>query len=94
MRTGDPVKMKEVNTGLKRVEKGAIREMTAERGIIKRETVEVVRGKKVLKVIMEIKTEEVMPGMSPVAGVTMMIRLTEKCQVLRVSMESRAPPLI
>ena len=94
MRTGDPVKMKEVNTGLKRVEKGAIREKTAKRGIIKRETVEVVREKKVWKVIMEIKTEEVTPGMRPVAGITMMTRVTEKCRVLRVSMESRALPLI
>ena len=56
------------------------------------ETVEVVREKKAQRGIMEIKTEGVMPGMKPLAGVTM-IRITEKFQALGVSIESQAPPL-
>ena len=95
MRSGDPVKMKKVDTGLKRVERAVIREMPGEEkvevviektvkgGILEIKTVEVVRGKKVWRVIM--KTEEVTPEMRPVTGVTMMTRVTEKFQ---------APPLI
>ena len=95
MRSGDPVKMKKVDTGLKRVEKAVIREMPGEEkvevviektvkgGILEIKTVEVVRGKKVWRVIM--KTEEVTPEMRQVTGVTMMTRVIEKFQ---------APPLI
>ena len=94
MRRGDPVKMKEVNTGLKRVEKAVIREIpgiekvevaiekTVKRGIMKIETVEVDRGKKVWRGIIMIETEEVMPGRRPVTGVTTMIRVIERCQAL------------
>ena len=95
MRSGDPVKMKKVDTGLKRVERAVIREMpgeekvevviekTVKEGILEIKTVEVVRGKKVWRVIM--KTEEVTPEMRLLTGVTMMTRVIEKF---------RAPPLI
>ena len=87
--------MKKVDTGLKRVERAVIREMPGEEkvevviektvkgGILEIKTVEVVRGKKVWRVIM--KTEEVTPEMRQVTGVTMMTRVIEKFQ---------APPLI